>query len=144
MYERVLRLATALHTLGVSQGTKVGVIEWDSHRYLAMYFGIPGVGAVLHTINPRLAPEDLAYTLGHAEDEILIFHEDFAPLVEKLRPRLPAIKHYVLLTDKAATPETYGAEFEYEALLAAATPLEELPDLDDNCQATLSYTTGTT
>jgi fatty-acyl-CoA synthase len=144
MYERVLRLGRALQDLGVVQGTKVGVIEWDSHRYLEMYFGIPGIGAVLHTINPRLAPEDLAYTLGHAEDEILIFHEDFAPLVEKLRPRLPAIKHYVLISDKPEKPEMPGVEYEYEALLAVAEPLADLPDLDENCQATLSYTTGTT
>ncbi len=144
MYERVLRLGAALKSLGVGQGTKVGVVEWDSHRYLEMYFGIPGIGAVLHTINPRLAPEDLAYTLGHAEDEVLIFHEDFWPLVERLRPRLPGIRQYVLITDKGETPDVKGVDAEYEALLAAATPLEELPDLDEGTQATLSYTTGTT
>ncbi len=144
MYERVLRLGRALQSLGVAQGTKVGVIEWDSHRYLEMYFGIPGIGAVLHTVNPRLAPEDLAYTLGHAEDEVLIFHQDFWPLVEKLRPRLPAIKHYVLISDQADKPELHGVDYEYEALLAGAVPLDELPDLDENCMATMSYTTGTT
>jgi len=144
MYERVLRLGAALQSLGVKQGTKVGVIEWDSHRYLEMYFGIPGVGAVLHTINPRLAPEDLAYTMGHAEDEILIFHEDFWPLVERLRPRLPGIRKYVLISDKGEKPETLGVDAEYETLLASATPLAELPDLDERTQATLSYTTGTT
>lgn len=144
MYERVLRLGRALQSLGVGQGTKVGVIEWDSHRYLEMYFGIPGIGAILHTINPRLAPEDLAYTVGHAEDEVLIFHEDFAPLVEKLRPRLPGIKHYVLITDKPEKPDIHGVEYDYESLLAGAVPLDELPDLDENCVATMSYTTGTT
>jgi fatty-acyl-CoA synthase len=144
MYERVLRLGAALEPLGVKQGTKVGVIEWDSHRYLEMYFGIPGIGAVLHTINPRLAPEDLAYTLAHAEDEVLVFHEDFWPLVERLRPRLPGIKKYVLITDTGESPAVKGVDAEYEALLAAATPLPELPDLDERTQATLSYTTGTT
>jgi fatty-acyl-CoA synthase len=143
-YERILRLGSALQSLGVGLGTKVGVIEWDSPRYLEMYFGIPGIGGVLHTINPRLAPEDLAYTLGHAEDEILIFHEDFTPLVEKLKPRLPGIRKYVLITDKPETPDIPGVDYEYEAMLAAAEPLAELPDLDENCQATMSYTTGTT
>ena len=144
MYQRVRRLAAGLQALGVTKGTKVGVIEWDSHRYLEMYFGIPGVGAVLHTINPRLAPEDLIYTLMHAEDEVLIFHEDFAPLVEKIRPRLPSIRTYILITDQAAKPEIKGVKLEYEALLAGASPLPELPDLDENTIATLSYTTGTT
>lgn len=144
MYQRVLRLGGALRALGVKQGTKVGVIEWDSHRYLEMYFGIPGIGAVLHTINPRLAPEDLAYTMGHAEDEVLVFHEDFLPLVERVRPRLPSIRKYILITDKAEKPDVKGVDAEYEELLAAAIPLEELPDLDENTLATMAYTTGTT
>jgi acyl-CoA synthetase (AMP-forming)/AMP-acid ligase II len=144
MYQRVLRLGAALQALGVGQGTKVGVIEWDSHRYLEMYFGIPGIGAVLHTINPRLAPEDLAYTMGHAEDEVLIFHEDFLPLVERLRPRLPFIRKYILITDKPEKPDIKGIDAEYEELLAGRAPLDELPDLDENTMATMSYTTGTT
>jgi fatty-acyl-CoA synthase len=143
MYQRVLRLGGALQALGVSKGTKVGVIEWDSHRYLEMYFGIPGIGAILHTINPRLAPEDLVYTLMHAEDEYLVFHEDFLPLVQQARPRLPAIRKYIMITDTDAKPEIKGA-VEFEELLAGATPLPELPDLDEDTVATLSYTTGTT
>jgi fatty-acyl-CoA synthase len=108
-----------------------------------MYFGIPGVGAILHTINPRLAPEDLVYTLVHAEDEYLVFHEDFLPLVQQARPRLPALRKYIMITDTGAKPEIQGA-IEYEELLAGATPLQELPDLDEDTVATLSYTTGTT
>jgi fatty-acyl-CoA synthase len=144
MYQRVLRLGGALRALGVKQGTRVGVIEWDSHRYLEMYFGIPGIGAVLHTINPRLAPEDLVYTMAHAEDEVLIFHEDFLPLVERIRPRLSSIRRYILITDKPQPPGIKGVDAEYEDLLAGAIPLEELPDLDENTQATMAYTTGTT
>ena len=87
MYTRVLRLASALQGLGLKQGARVGVIEWDSHRYLEMYFGIPGSGAILHTINPRLSLENLIYTVEHAEDEVLMFHEDFSDLVEQLRDR---------------------------------------------------------
>jgi len=152
MYHRVLRLASALKRLGVKEGTKVGVIEWDSHRYLEMYFCIPGIGAVLHTINPRLSPENLVYTMEHAEDEVLIFHEDFLPLVEQVCPRLPSIRKYILITDKEEKPDikepalslSKGVDTEYEEFLAGASPLDELPDLDENTQATLSYTTGTT
>lgn len=143
MYARVLRLASALQALGVKKGTKVGVVEFDSHRYLEVYFAIPGIGAVLHTINPMLAPESLFYTLMHAEDEVLIFHEDFAPLVAQVRPRLPSIRKYIVLTDKKEKPDV-RADAEYEELLVGTTPLEALPDLDEDTMATLSYTTGTT
>jgi fatty-acyl-CoA synthase len=144
MYQRVLRLAGALQALGVKRGTKVGVIEWDSHRYLEMYFGIPGIGAILHTINPRLSLENLVYTMLHAEDEVLIFHEDFLPLVEQARPRLSSIRKYILITDREVKPDIKGMDAEYEELLAGASPLDELPAFDENTQATLSYTTGTT
>jgi fatty-acyl-CoA synthase len=143
MYGRVLRLASALRGLGVGEGTKVGVIEWDSHRYLEMYFAIPGIGAVLHTINPRLSRENLAYTMAHAEDEVLIFHQDFAPLVEQVRSRVPSIRKHILISDQEERP-TLKANAEYEHLLESASPIDKLPDLDENTQATLSYTTGTT
>ena len=143
MYRRVLKLASALQHLGVKEGSKVGVIEWDSHRYLEMYFGIPGIGAVLHTINPRLSLENMIYTMAHAEDEVLIYHEDFGPLVEQLRPRLSSVRKFILITDSDVKPET-EADAEYEEILAGASPLGELPDLDERAQATLSYTTGTT
>ena len=144
MYQRVLRLGGALLALGVKKGTRVGVIEWDSHRYLEMYFGIPGVGAVLHTINPRLAPGDLLYTVAHAEDEVLIFHEDFLPLAEALRAKVPGIRKYILITDKKEKPAIKWVDAEYEELLGGAAPLAELPDFDEDTLATQSYTTGTT
>ncbi len=144
MYQRVLRLGAALKALGAKIGTKVGVIEWDSHRYLEMYFGIPGIGAILHTINPRLSPADLAYTIIHAEDEILIFHEDFLPLVEKLAPQLTSVRKYIIITDKETPPETPLTDLDYEKWLGSVQPLEDLPDLPEDTQATLAYTTGTT
>ncbi len=143
MYKRVLKLAGALQAMGVKRGTRVGVIEWDSHRYLEMYFAIPGIGAVLHTINPRLSPKDVAYTMAHAEDEILIFHEDFYPLVERVRPQVPSIRKTILITDRKEKPDI-KADAEYEELLSAAVPLDELPDMDENTVATMAYTTGTT
>jgi fatty-acyl-CoA synthase len=144
MYDRVLRLSSALQKLGVRKGTKIGVIEWDSYRYLEMYFAIPCIGAVLHTVNPNLAPENVLYTIEHAEDEVLIFHEDFLPLVEKVRSRIPSIRVYILITDKKKKPDLMGVDAEYEDLLASVSPLDELPDFDENTQATLTYTTGTT
>lgn len=144
MYQRVLKLAGALQSIGVKMGTRVGIIEWDSHRYLEMYFAVPGIGAIMHTINPRLAPADVAYTILHAEDEVLIFHEDFLPLVEKLRPNLSTVRKYILITDKPEPPDTPLADVDYETFLNSATPLSELPEFDENTQATLAYTTGTT
>jgi len=144
LYRRVLQLGGALLALGVKKGTKVGVIEWDSHRYLEMYFAIPGVGAVMHTVNPGLAAEDFLYTINHAEDEVLIFHEDFAALVGRLRTGMSSVRKFILIRDKAEKPDLGWDVVDYETLLGDATPLAELPDLDENTVATQSYTTGTT
>ncbi len=144
MVQRVLKLASALHGLGVRKGTKVGVIEWDSHRYLEMYFAIPGIGAILHTINPNLAAENVIYTIQHAEDEILIFHEDFLPLAEQVRERIKSLRGYILIRDRKDQPDIDWVHAEYEAFIAASARLTELPDFDERTQATLSYTTGTT
>ncbi|MFQ5921366.1 MAG: long-chain-fatty-acid--CoA ligase [Anaerolineales bacterium] len=142
MYQRVMKLASGLKYLGVKQGTKVGVIEWDSHRYLEMYFGIPGLGAVLHTINPNLAQENVLHTIQHAEDEILIFHEDFRELVEQIRDQLPSVKTFIVISENSnITPD---ADYTYEELLELSPPLPELPEFNEDAQATLSYTTGTT
>ncbi len=144
MYERVRRVAAALQAMNLEPGTKVGVIEWDSHRYLEMYFGIPGAGYVLHTINPRLAPADIGYTIIHAEDEVLIFHEDFLPLVERLAPHLSTVRHYIVITDKDQAPDHPLARTEYESWIHSVQPLPELPDFPETTQATIAYTTGTT
>jgi fatty-acyl-CoA synthase len=144
MYQRVLRLAAALQKAGVKMGTRVGVIEWDSHRYLEMYFAIPGIGGVLHTINPRLAPQDVGYIIHHAEDDILIFHEDFLPLVERLQPAMSSVRKYILIRDKEEPLSTDIKYEDFEDFLQSAAPLQELPDLDENTQATQAYTTGTT
>jgi fatty-acyl-CoA synthase len=141
---RVLRLAGALQSLGLGAGSRLGVMDWDSHRYLEMYFGIPGIGATLHTINPGIAPQDLLYTIALAEDDVLILHQDFIPLVERLRPSLSTVSKYILIRDHPGQPVPAWVDFEYEELLANALPLAELPDLDENTVATLSFTTGTT
>jgi fatty-acyl-CoA synthase len=144
MYQRVLSLASVLQKIDVTRGTKVGVIEWDSHRYLEMYFAVPGVGGVLHTINPNLSPENVIYTIAHAEDEILIFNEDFLPLVEQIRARVPSIDKFLMISESGREPNLSWVEGDYEVLVSAETGLEELPDFDEGTQATQSYTTGTT
>ena len=144
MYLRVLSLASMLPELGVKKGTKVGVIEWDSHRYLEMYFAIPGIGAVLHTINPNLSPENVIYTVEHAEDQVLIFNQDFLPIVERIRSRVPSIEKYVLISETVEKPTIHWVDLDYEAITKTKPHLVELPDFDEHTQATQAYTTGTT
>jgi fatty-acyl-CoA synthase len=143
LYKRVHKLAAALEELGVKKGTRVAVLEWDSHRYLECYFAIPGMGAVLHTVNIRLSPEDLLYTMQHAEDEVVLVYKDFIPLMEKLADKLGTVKHYVVMTDDKM-PETKLTDLEYEELIKKAGRDYEFPDFSENTMATLSYTTGTT
>ncbi len=147
--ERIRRLASSLMRVGVKEGTVVGVLDWDSHRYLECFFAIPMIGAVLHTVNIRLSPEQLVYTINHAEDEVLIVHEDFLPLLEQIKGRIDTVKKIILIrepgTDQVTVPRaTELLDGEYEALLTGAEPLQEFPDFDENTQATLFYTTGTT
>jgi fatty-acyl-CoA synthase len=144
MCSRVLSIASALQELGVKKGTKVGVIEWDSHRYLEMYFAIPGVGAVLHTINPNLSPENVIYTVEHADDQVLIFNQNFLPLVEKIRSRVPAIEKYILISVTDEQPSIPWVDLLYEEIANTKADFTELPDFDEHTQATQAYTSGTT
>jgi fatty-acyl-CoA synthase len=143
--ERVSRLASALATLGVKYGDTVGVMDWDSHRYLECFFAIPMMGAVLHTINVRLSPEQVLYTINHAEDDILIVNGEFLPILEQIWNRVDAGKKLVIIDDEAP-PIAHTFQFlgEYEALLAAASPSYDFPTFDENTEATTFYTTGTT
>ncbi len=132
--QRARRLAAVLASQGVGQGTMVATLAWNTQRHLELYFAVMGLGAVLHTINPRLSPEHLAFVVGHAEDEFLFFDTTFAPLVEKMRPQFGSVKFYCALDDG------------YEALLAAQ-PLDpdfRWPQFDENSAASLCYTSGTT
>ncbi len=143
MYERVHKLANSLKEMDVKKGTKVAVLEWDSHRYLECYYAIPMMGAVLHTVNVRLSPEDILYTMQHAEDEVVLVNQDFLPLMESLKDKLSTVKKYVIITDNEM-PETSLTDLEYEEMLKKASNSYEFPDFDENMMATLAYTTGTT
>jgi fatty-acyl-CoA synthase len=143
--ERVRKLAGALIAMGIKPGDTVAVMDWDSHRYLECFYAVPMIGAVLHTINIRLSPEQMVYTISHAEDAALLINAEFLPLLEHIKGRIDTIKHYVLLSDSDLPPDSH-MDFtgEYEKLLADAEPLQEFPDLDENSRATTFYTTGTT
>jgi len=143
--DRIHRLAGGLATLGVAAGDRVCVFDYDSHRYLECFFAVPMMGAVLHTQNWRLSPEQILYTMNHAGDKIVLVHEDFLPLLETIFPRLAAVARIVLISDsghKAETPLPIAAE--YEGLLEGVSGCFDFPDLDENTRATIFYTTGTT
>src|ERR1700735_2454887 len=143
--DRIGRLASALHKIGVSPGDSVGVLDWDSNRFLEAFFAIPMMGVVLQTVNVRLSPEQIAYTIDHAGSSTLLVNDEFVDLVQSILPQLSKVKRLVVLTDRKA-PMTGKLEFagEYEQLLAAASPDFDFPDFDENVQATNFYTTGTT
>ncbi|MGY8667832.1 fatty acid--CoA ligase [Bradyrhizobium sp. UFLA05-109] len=143
--ERIGRLASALSKAGVEPGDTVGVLDWDSHRFLEAFFAIPMMGCVLQTVNVRLSPEQIAYTIDHAGSSTLLVNEEFVGLLEGLKSQLPKVKRLIVMSD-APAPQTGSLSFigEYESLLAAASPDYEFPDFDENTQATTFYTTGTT
>jgi fatty-acyl-CoA synthase len=142
--KRIRRLANALTAAGVKAGDTVALLDWDSHRYLECFFAVPMIGAVLHTVNIRLSPEQVLFTMNHAEDDLVLVHDDFLPLVEQIHGRLETVKGYLQLTDDEATKTSLPVLGEYEHLLSLASDQYDFPDFDENSVATLFYTTGTT
>lgn len=143
--ERIGRLASGLSRLGVDSGATVAVMDWDTHRYLECYFAIPMMGAILQTVNIRLSPEQILYTLNHAKAEVLLVNADFLPVLESIAGKLTTVRKFILLSDVPEPPKTpLSFSAEYEAMLAEASPDYEFPDFDENAQATVFYTTGTT
>lgn len=141
--ERVGRLADALARLGVVHGDTVAAMDWDSHRYLEAFYSVPMMGAVLQTVNIRLAAEQILYTLNHAGPKVLLLNEDFLPIYEEIGPRLETVKRVIWISD-SGRPTPQGMDGEYEALLAQASADFEFRDFDENTRATTFYTTGTT
>ena len=142
--QRIRRLANALTTAGVKAGDTVALLDWDSHRYLECFFAVPMIGAVLHTVYIRLSAEQVLFTMNHAEDDLVLVHDDFLPLVEQLQGQLTTVKGYLQLTDETAAETCLPVVGEYEHLLAEAADQYAFPDFDENSVATLFYTTGTT
>ncbi|MBV9375740.1 MAG: fatty acid--CoA ligase [Alphaproteobacteria bacterium] len=143
--ERVGRLASGLARLGVKPGNTVGVMDWDTPRYLECFFAVPMMGAVLHTINVRLSPEQILYTINHAEDDVILVNCEFLPVLDQIRDQVEPVKRLVLLNDKDEVAETpLSLDAEYESLLSCSDPDYPFPELDEDARATTFYTTGTT
>lgn len=145
LHKRICQLAGALTAMGVKKGDTVAVMDYDSHRYLELYFAVPMIGAVLHTVNIRLSPEQILYTIDHAEDDVIFIHADFLPLLEAVKGRITTVKKYAVITEDGQMPECpVETEGEYEKLLSAQPDSYDFPDFDENTRATTFYTTGTT
>ena len=143
--ERVHKLANVLTSNGVEAGDTVAVMDWDSHRYLEAYFAVPMIGAVLHHINVRLSPDQILYTMNHAEDKVVLIHDDFLPIAESIGPHLTTVQHYIQLTENERPADTSVKTVgEYETLMRDAASDFDFPDFDENSIATTFYTTGTT
>ena len=141
--ERTLRLAGVLAELGVKKGDRVATLAWNSHRHLELYWAAPCSGAVLHTLNLRLAPQDLTFIINHAADSVIFADASLWPILEGIRDRIPSVRTIVIMRD-APEPRVPAALPEYEALLAAASPLRRWPTLDETDAAGMCYTSGTT
>ncbi len=141
--ERVARLAHGLVALGVKPGDRVATLAWNGYRHLELYYAIAGIGAVCHTINPRLPADQMAYIVNHADDSLLFFDTTFAPLVSGLRDQFPEHTRYVAMTDRAHMPDGQDLLC-YEDLLDGQPDHYDWPELDENTACALCYTSGTT
>jgi acyl-CoA synthetase (AMP-forming)/AMP-acid ligase II len=144
--QRARRMAKVLEGLGVQMGDRVATLAWNGYRHLELYYAVSGSGAVMHTVNPRLHPEQIAYIVNHAEDQYLFFDLTFLPLVEAVAAHCKTVKGFVLMSDRAHMPqETKIANLLcYEDLIASSSDDYSWPLFDENSAATLCYTSGTT
>lgn len=141
---RAAQAAHALQRLGIKAGDRVTSLAWNTHRHLELFYAVPGIGAVLHTANPRLFDEQIVYTINHAESSVLFFERNFQALVERIAPQLTTVKTFVMLSDAERTlPGAVGA-ISYETLIEGEPETCPWPSFDENAGAFLCYTSGTT
>ena len=142
------QVANALAQLGIEPADRVATLAWNSDRHLALYYGVSGSGAVMHTVNPRLFAEQIVYIINHAEDRVLFFDVTFAALVAALVPELETVEHYVVMTDREHKPDLPGIPAErllcFDELIAAQSIDYEWPEFDERSASSLCYTSGTT
>lgn len=143
---RARQLAQAFARLGLVAGDRVGTLAWNGHRHLEIYYGSSGSGLVCHTINPRLFPEQIAWIANDARDAALCFDLTFLPLVEKLAPQLPTVRHFILMTDRAHMPTQSAIPnlLCYDDLVAAEDGRYVWPEFDEHTASSICYTSGTT
>ena len=146
---RARRVANAMQTLGVQPGERAATLAWNTHRHMELYYGVSGSGRVLHTVNPRLHPDQIVYIVDHAEDRVMFFDMTFWPLIQAVAGRTRTVRHWVAMTDRAHMPPVEQAATVpnllcYEELLAATHDRYAWPVLDENTASSLCYTSGTT
>jgi fatty-acyl-CoA synthase len=142
-HARARRLANALTRLGVQSGDRLGTLAWNGYRHFEIYFGVSGMGAVCHTINPRLFPEQIVYIINHAEDSHFFFDLTFAPLIERIKAQCPGVKSWIALTDRGHMPAAPAGALCYEELLAGESEDFDWPEFDERSASSLCYTSGT-
>jgi fatty-acyl-CoA synthase len=144
-YDRIRRLASGLERMGVRKGTVVAVVDVDTNRYLETYYAIPMLGATLHTVNIKLPPEHIGYTMAHAQDEFVLIRDEFVPLATKLAGAVKSLRGIVTMSDIGSAPSVplMNVKF-YDDLVKEGDPKFEFPDLDEDTRATIFYTSGTT
>jgi fatty-acyl-CoA synthase len=144
-HKRARQLAKALQALGAKTNDRIGTLAWNGYRHFEIYYAVAGIGSIIHTINPRLFPDQITYIANHAEDSYIFFDITFAPLIEKLAPALKSVKGFVAMSDRAHMPkEKIPNLLCYEELLAAQDDRLDWPSFDERSAACLCYTSGTT
>ena len=146
VHRRAKRLANALIAMGVKPGDRVATLAWNGYRHLELYYAVSGIGAVLHTLNPRLHPDQMSWIANHAEDSHLFFDATFLPLIEAIGTRCPTIRSWVLMADRERMPADFkGPDLVcYEDLVATSSEHYAWPSFDENTASSLCYTSGTT
>jgi acyl-CoA synthetase (AMP-forming)/AMP-acid ligase II len=145
IHRRSKQVANALTAMGVKHGDRVGTLAWNGYRHMELYYGVSGMGAVLHTINPRLFPEQIVYIANHAEDQYIFFDLTFAPLIEKLALQMTSVKAFIAMTDRAHMPALNIRNLLcYEELIGEHSADYDWPVFDENTASSLCYTSGTT
>jgi fatty-acyl-CoA synthase len=144
-FARTGKLAHALTALGLRHGDRIATLAWNGYRHLELYYAIPGIGAICHTMNPRLFPDQIAYIVNHAADRVIFTEITFVPLLEKLAPMLPKVEAFVVMTDRAHMPATtLPKALCYEELLEGQPDTYPWPQFDERTASGLCYTSGTT
>ncbi len=143
-YKRVAQMAHALRGLGITEGDRVATLAWNGYRHFELYYAISGMGAVCHTINPRLSGEQMGYIVNHAEDQVIFVDTTFVPILAALKDHLPAGLRIVVMTDAEHMPDSPLDLLCYEDLIADLPETYDWPELDENTAAGLCYTSGTT
>ena len=143
---RSKQVANALDAMGLKAGDRVGTLAWNGYRHLELYFGVSGSQRVLHTINPRLLPEQIAWIVNHAEDQVLCFETSFLPIVQGIAAHCKTVKHWIALCDADRLPKDTGIPnlLSYEAWIAGQATEYDWPQFDENTASSMCYTSGTT